>query len=72
MLPLNDKEQAIIALVCAGKSNAEIALIMGISKPVVACYLRVIYPKLDSRNRAEACAQFTLRRFQEQQHLTRH
>jgi DNA-binding CsgD family transcriptional regulator len=59
MLPLNDKEQAIIELVCKGKSNADVALIMGISKPVVACYLRVIYPKLDSKNRAEAAAKFT-------------
>jgi DNA-binding CsgD family transcriptional regulator len=58
MLPLNDKEQEIIELVCKGKSNADVALIMGLSKPVVAGYLRVIYPKVDAKNRAEACANF--------------
>ena len=58
MLPLNDKEQAIIELVCDGKSNRDVADIMGLSQPVVAGYLRVIYPKLDAKNRAEACAHF--------------
>lgn len=58
MLPLNDREQEIIELVCKGKSNRDVADILGISKPVVAGYLRVIYPKLDAHNRAEACANF--------------
>jgi DNA-binding NarL/FixJ family response regulator len=61
MLPLNDKEQAIIELVCKGKSNKDVAAVMGLSEPVVAGYLRVIYPKLDAHNRAEACANFVKR-----------
>jgi DNA-binding CsgD family transcriptional regulator len=59
MLPLNDKEQAIIELVCKGKSNEDVAQILGMSRPVVQGMLRVIYPKLDAHNRAEACANFT-------------
>lgn len=58
MLPLNDMEQEIVELLCKGKSNKDIAQIMGKSAPVIAGQLRVIYPKLDAHNRAEACANF--------------
>ena len=58
MLPLNDLEQEIIELVCNGKSNEDVATIMGLGKPTVAGKLRVIYAKLEAKNRAEACAHF--------------
>ena len=58
MLPLNDIEQEIITLVCRGKSTAEVGQILGKSKGTVQGHLRVIYPKLDAKNRAEACAHF--------------
>lgn len=58
MLPLNDIEQEIIVLACRGKKNVEIATIVGKSPSTVAGHLRVIYPKLDAHNRAEACANF--------------
>jgi DNA-binding CsgD family transcriptional regulator len=58
MLPLNDQEQAIIELVCKGKSNQDVAQIMALGKPTVAGKLRVIYAKLDAHNRAEACANY--------------
>lgn len=59
MLPLNDTEQAIIELVCKGKSNKDVAQIMSLGAPTVAGKLRVIYAKLEAKNRAEACAHFT-------------
>lgn len=58
MLPLNDKEQGIIELVCKGKSNQEVADIFDVSRSTIAGQLRVIYPKLEAKNRAEACANF--------------
>lgn len=58
MLPLNDKEQQIIELVCKGKSTDDVAVILGLTHSGVASHLRVIYPKLDAKNRAEACANF--------------
>lgn len=61
MLPLNDREQEIIELVCKGKSNADVAQIMGLSRSTIGGHLRVIYPKLDAKNRAEACAHFVKR-----------
>ena len=61
MLPLNDKEQEIIALVCKGKTNDDVAQILGMSRSTVGGHLRVIYPKLDAHNRAEACANFVKR-----------
>jgi DNA-binding CsgD family transcriptional regulator len=61
MLPLNDKEQAIIELVCKGKTNQEIAQIVGHSTPVVGGKLRIIYAKLDAHNRAEASANYMKR-----------
>lgn len=58
MLPLNDKEQEMMELVCRGKSNADIAEVFGLSKPTIQGCLRVIYPKLDAKNRAEAAAHY--------------
>ena len=59
MLPLNDIEQEVIILVCKGKSNEEVGQIVGKSRATIQGLLRVIYPKLDAHNRAEACANFT-------------
>ena len=58
MLPLNDKEQAIIELVCKGKTNADIAVILGSTENTVGNSMRLICAKLDAKNRAEACANF--------------
>jgi DNA-binding CsgD family transcriptional regulator len=58
MLPLNDKEQAIIELVCKGKTNADIAVILGSTENTVGNYMRLICAKLDAKNRSEACANF--------------
>lgn len=58
MLPLNDIEHEIIGLVCKGKTTEEVGQILGKSKGTVQGHLRVIYPKLDAKNLAEACAHF--------------
>lgn len=58
MFPLNDKEQEIIDLVCNGKSNKDVAQIISLGVATVAGKLRIIYAKLDAKNRAEACAHY--------------
>ena len=58
MLPLNDREQEIIELVCKGKSTTEVAQVIGMSRSTVAGHLRVLYPKLYAKYRAEVCAHF--------------
>lgn len=48
-------------LIIKGKSNKDVAEILGKSPPVVAGFLRLIYAKLDAHNRAEASANFVKR-----------
>lgn len=62
MLPLNDREQQIIELVCKGKTNNDVAAAMGVTPPTISSALRVIFPKLDAKNRAEACANYMKRK----------
>ena len=62
MLPLNGREEEVIELVCKGKSNKDVAQIMGLGAPTVAGMLRVVYAKLDAHNRAEACANYVKRK----------
>ena len=42
MLPLNDREQELMTLVCRGKSTDDVAQILGVSRSTVAGQLRVI------------------------------
>jgi DNA-binding CsgD family transcriptional regulator len=42
VLPLNDREQEIIELVCKGKSNKDVAAILSVGVPTVAGMLRVV------------------------------
>ena len=58
MLPLNDKEQEMMELLCKGKSTADIAVILGNTPNTVANYMPRLYAKLDAKNRAEACANY--------------
>ena len=52
--PLSDREREVLALVGAGRSNAEIARELVISLATVKSHLRHILAKLDLRDRAHA------------------
>lgn len=56
--PLSPQEQKIIALVAEGKTNKEIAAVMGLSPKTVKNYLSNIFQKLQITRRAQAAALF--------------
>ena len=52
--PLSDRERVVLALIGAGRSNAEIAAELFISLPTVKSHVRHILAKLDLRDRPQA------------------
>jgi two-component system, NarL family, nitrate/nitrite response regulator NarL len=53
LFELSDREQQVIALVCNGLSNREIAEKLGVSEGTIKCHLHAIYEQLDVRSRIE-------------------
>lgn len=53
-LPVSDREQEVLKLVAAGKSNREIAEELSVSENTVKFHLKNIIQKLNVSNRAEA------------------
>jgi DNA-binding NarL/FixJ family response regulator len=51
---LSDREREILALIAAGRSNAEIAEQLVISMATVKTHVRHIFAKLELRDRAQA------------------
>ena len=60
---LSDREREVLALVDEGKTNAEIADVLGIAPTTVRTHLEHIYRKLDVHSRTAALAR--ARRFQD-------
>jgi len=56
MQEISEREQEILKWVCFGKTNAEIAIILGISPNTVKNHLGRIFDKLGVRNRTQAVA----------------
>ncbi|WP_371821170.1 response regulator transcription factor [Blastococcus sp. PRF04-17] len=54
LAPLSDRERDVLALVGAGRSNAEIAAELFISLATVKSHVRHILAKLDVRDRPQA------------------
>ena len=54
LAPLSDREREVLALVGAGRSNAEIAAELFISLATVKTHVRHLLAKLDLRDRAQA------------------
>ncbi len=55
---LSEREQAVLALVAEGKSNAQIAQTLGLSENTVKFHLRNLFSKLGVANRTAAAAQY--------------
>ena len=53
---LSRRERQILGLVAAGRSNAEIADELYLSRNTVKTYIRTAYTKIGARNRAHAVA----------------
>ena len=51
---LSDREREVLAMIGAGRSNAEIAEALFISMATVKTHVRHIFAKLDLRDRAQA------------------
>ena len=57
-LALSEREQAVLLVLCEGKSNKEIAFDLRISENTVENHLKHIYAKLNVRSRTEAALIF--------------
>lgn len=55
---ITPREAEIMRLVCAGKTNVEIGMILGVSVFTVKNHLQHIFRKLDVNNRAQAVSKF--------------
>ena len=55
---LTDREEAVLALVAQGKSNAQIGAALGLSENTVKFHLKNLFSKLGVTNRTEAAAKF--------------
>ncbi len=51
---LSAREQQILRWIAAGKSNSELAIILGISQPTVATYVKRLFAKLGVHDRVAA------------------
>ena len=56
--PLSSREQEVLSWIAAGKSNSEIATILGISMPTVATHLKRLFAKLKVNDRVSAALNF--------------
>jgi ATP/maltotriose-dependent transcriptional regulator MalT len=54
--PERERELEVLALIAAGKSNAEIARELFVSVSTVKTHINNLYRKLDARNRTQAIA----------------
>jgi DNA-binding CsgD family transcriptional regulator len=59
MESLTHQEKRVLALVAEGKTNKEIAEVLGLSDKTVKGYLSTIYNKLDATGRAHAAVMYT-------------
>ncbi|MEW5938159.1 MAG: response regulator transcription factor [Chloroflexota bacterium] len=55
---LTDREEAVLALVAEGKSNAQIGAALSLSENTVKFHLKNLFAKLGVTNRTEAAAKF--------------
>ena len=55
---LTEREEAVLALVAEGKSNAQIGAALGLSENTIKFHLRNLFSKLGVTNRTEAAAKF--------------
>jgi DNA-binding CsgD family transcriptional regulator len=53
---LSRREQEVLTWICIGKSNAEIAIILGISAWTVKIHVSNVLAKLNAANRSHAVA----------------
>ena len=54
--PLSEREVSILHWIAAGKTNSEIATILGIANPTVATYIKRIFQKMEVSDRSAAAA----------------
>ena len=54
--PLSQREVSILHWIAAGKTNSEIATILGIANPTVATYIKRIFQKMEVTDRSAAAA----------------
>lgn len=59
---LTPREVEVMDLIAEGKSNKEIAEILGVGKGTIGSFLVKIYDKLDAHNRAGATRMWLLHR----------
>jgi DNA-binding NarL/FixJ family response regulator len=55
---LTEREEAVLALVAEGKSNAQIGAVLGLSENTIKFHIRNLFSKLGVTNRTEAAAKF--------------
>ena len=55
---LSEREEAVLALVAEGKSNAQISAALGLSENTIKFHLRNLFSKLGVTNRTEAAAKY--------------
>ena len=55
---LSEQERRVLELVTEGKTNKEIARVMGLSPKTVKNYLHHVFQKLQVKRRSEAAARF--------------
>jgi DNA-binding CsgD family transcriptional regulator len=55
MPPLSNRELEVLGWMCRGKSNPDMAAILGVSRSTIDAYVRRIFAKLDVTDRTAAC-----------------
>ncbi len=55
---LTDREEAVLALIAEGKSNAQIGAVLSLSENTIKFHLKNLFAKLGVTNRTEAAAKF--------------
>lgn len=53
--PLSNRELEVLGWMCRGKSNPDMATIIGVSRSSIDAYIRRIFAKLDVTDRTAAC-----------------
>ena len=70
MPTLSEQEQRVLAYVAKGKTNKEVATVMGLSDKTVRNYLSSIFQKLNVTRRSEAVAHY-LRKYSDKDPASR-